>query len=83
MSSESMRMRRPFSGDTVADLHAQFAACDADGDGRIGYGEFEALLLSLGSGLSSVQRRGEFSLIDADNNGLIDLAEFRKWWRGG
>jgi calmodulin len=82
MNTETGLIRRPLTGDDIADMRTEFAACDVDGDGRVGYGEFETLLQTLGSGLTSAQRRGEFSRIDADGNGLIDLAEFRNWWRG-
>lgn len=82
MNSEPGKIPRPLTGDDVADLHAEFASCDADGDGRVTYGEFESLLQSVGSRLSAGQRSNEFSRIDTDSNGLIDLAEFRRWWQG-
>jgi Ca2+-binding EF-hand superfamily protein len=59
-----------------------WSVCDADGDGRMTHDEFESLLRSVGSQLSVVQRRSEFSRIDADADGLIDLSEFRLWWLG-
>jgi Ca2+-binding EF-hand superfamily protein len=82
MNREQVWIRRPLTSDDIADLRAEFATCDADGDGRINIGEFESLLQSLGSELSTIQRKGEFSRIDADGNGLIGLTEFRRWWQG-
>ena len=82
MDMDSGRIRRPRSGDDIGDLHAAFAACDADGDGRMTHDEFESLLQSVGSQLSAVQRGSEFSRIDANADGLIDLSEFRSWWQG-
>ena len=83
MKTDSGWIRRSLTGDDIADLREEFAACDADGDGRVGFGEFESLLQSVGSELSAGQRKTEFSRIDADGNGLIDLTEFRRWWQGG
>lgn len=82
MNSEPLWVQRPLTGDDIADLRAEFASCDTDGDGRVGYGEFESLLQSLGTRLSEVQRKGEFSRIDVDGDGQIDLTEFRRWWQG-
>jgi Ca2+-binding EF-hand superfamily protein len=73
---------RPLGSDEIADLYAEFEACDTDGDGRVGYAEFERLLQLAGSRLSPGQRRAEFARIDFDSNGLIDLAEFKQWWQG-
>ena len=82
VSMEPGRTYRPLSGDDIAQLHDEFQACDADGDGRVGLSEFESLLQSVGSQLSSEQRRSEFLRIDTDGNGLIDVAEFKRWWIG-
>lgn len=82
MGNESPQMRRPLSGDQIADLWAEFQACDLDGDGRVGYAEFDRLLQSVGSYLSAAQRSAEFARIDTDRNNLIDLAEFKRWWQG-
>jgi Ca2+-binding EF-hand superfamily protein len=82
MSSETGRLPRTLSVDDIAQLHADFAACDGDADGRVSFAEFESLLLAVGSQLSPGQRRTQFLRIDADGNGLIDVAEFRHWWQG-
>lgn len=82
MNNEPGRMQRPLSGDEIADLCAEFEACDADADGRVSSAEFESLLQLVGSQLSAEKRRSEFLRIDTDGNGLIDLAEFKRWWQG-
>ena len=82
MKSEAPHVQRPLSGDQIADLCAGFEACDTDADGRVGCAEFENLLQSAGSQLSAGKRRSEFARIDTDGNGLIDLAEFKRWWQG-
>jgi Ca2+-binding EF-hand superfamily protein len=82
IGSDSRGMRRPLSGDEVADLYLEFEVCDTDADGHVAFEEFDRLLTSVDSGLDDRQRRSEFSRIDADQNGLIDLAEFKRWWQG-
>lgn len=82
MNNEQHWIRRPLTGDDVADLREEFAACDADGDGCVNFGEFESLLQMLDSRLAADQRRIEFSRIDTDGSGRIDLAEFSRWWQG-
>jgi len=73
---------RPLNSDELADLDEQFDECDADGDQRIAFTEFEQLLENLGSELSSAQRRSHFDAIDANHDGAIDRREFMDWWRG-
>ena len=82
IGSDSRGMRRPLSGDEVADLYTEFEASDTNADGRVSFEEFDRLLTSVDSGLDDRQRRSEFSRIDADQNGLIDLPEFKRWWQG-
>jgi Ca2+-binding EF-hand superfamily protein len=82
MNGESARSHRPLTSDDIAELRLEFDACDKDADGRVAQGEFESLLESLGSRLSADQRRAEFSRLDTDGNGFINLAEFRRWWQG-
>jgi Ca2+-binding EF-hand superfamily protein len=74
---------RQLSGDDIADLCARFEACDTDSDGRVSCAEFEGLVQSIGSPLAAGQSRSEFLYIDTDGNGLIDLAEFKRWWQAG
>lgn len=72
---------RPLSSDEIADLHEEFAECDADGDRRIDFTEFSHLLEKLGSELPPHKRRSGFDAIDADRDGAIDRDEFIQWWR--
>jgi Ca2+-binding EF-hand superfamily protein len=82
VNSKSGRASRPMSGDDIADLCGEFASCDLDGDGLIGFSEFERVLQGVGSRLTDVQRRAEFLRIDTDENGRIDLTEFKRWYQG-
>jgi len=81
MSSPRDPQRRPLSGDELADLEEQFDECDADGDQRIVFAEFQELLENLGSELSSDQQRARFDAIDLDRDGAINRQEFIEWWR--
>jgi calcium-binding protein CML len=76
------RLQRPLGGDELDELCVEFSACDTDGDGRVTLSEFESLLQSVGSMVPKDKRGSEFQRIDADRNGLIDLAEFKQWWLG-
>jgi Ca2+-binding EF-hand superfamily protein len=82
MNGEPASSQRQLSSDDIVELRLEFDACDPDADGRVTFGEFDSLLESLGSRLSAEQRRAEFSRIDTDGNGLINLTEFRRWWQG-
>jgi Ca2+-binding EF-hand superfamily protein len=75
-------VRRPLSGDELADLTEQFDECDADGDGRIDFTEFSQLLEHLGSEVPPEKRRAGFDAIDLDKDGAINMSEFVEWWRG-
>lgn len=77
----SPKVRRPLSGDDLADLDEQFDECDADGDQRIDFTEFSQLLEKLGSQVAPAHRRGQFDAIDLDRDGAIDRREFMEWWR--
>jgi Ca2+-binding EF-hand superfamily protein len=74
-------LRRPLTGDELADLDEQFDECDADGDQRIDFTEFVELLEKLGSELPMTQRRDRFAAIDTDSDGAINRSEFMDWWR--
>jgi Ca2+-binding EF-hand superfamily protein len=74
--------RRPVTSAEILDVDDQFDACDADGDGRIDFPEFSALLDRLGSELETVNRRRHFVAIDTDGDGCIGRAEFRAWLEG-
>lgn len=78
----STGVRRPLSGDEVADMDEAFGKCDLDGDRRIDCEEFARLLVMLGSSSTPAQYRLRFNSIDVNRDGVIDKAEFLNWWRG-
>ncbi|HEU4531264.1 MAG TPA: EF-hand domain-containing protein [Steroidobacteraceae bacterium] len=82
IASTLRRQSREFSSDELADAAEQFDACDADRDGRIGFGEYSQLVDTLGLEASPAQRRKQFDAIDTDRNGAIDRGEFIDWLRG-
>ena len=63
----------------IEELGEDFAAVDADKDGRIDYAEFTILMEELGADMSSDVLRIGFAEIDADRDGRISLAEFIAW----
>ena len=81
IASTPRRRTRQFSSDELADAAEQFDACDADRDGRIGFGEYSQLVDTLGLDASPGQRRKRFDAIDTDRNGAIDRSEFIDWLR--
>ncbi len=54
---------------------------DSDGDGRIDFGEFGALLEALGGQLGGEELRIGFAEVDEDGDGSIDFEEFVDWWQ--
>ncbi|PZN35346.1 MAG: histidine kinase [Proteobacteria bacterium] len=70
-----------FSAD-VEELAEEFRLADRNGDGRINWPEFRALLDGLEAGMSERDMRIGFGEVDTDNDGLIDVEEFIAWWRG-
>lgn len=57
-----------------------FAHFDGDKNGRIDRGEFKLLIDALGAGASDEELDIGFDIIDTDNTGTIDFAEFSAWW---
>jgi Ca2+-binding EF-hand superfamily protein len=61
-------------------LRRAFEEHDRDGDGRIAYAEFQALLRTLDQDLSDDECLLAFELVDADGSGTISFDEFKAWW---
>ncbi len=70
------------SPERLEELHEDFAAVDADQDGRIDYAEFGTLMENLNAGMKGPALRIGFGEIDTDHDGRISLAEFVAWRSG-
>lgn len=68
--------------DSMQRLRQTFAACDSNGDGRIGSDEFRALLQALDQELSADECLLAFQATDADGDAAISFEEFLGWWNG-
>jgi calcium-binding protein CML len=64
----------------TAELRIAFARFDADGDGRINFGEFADLMGELGDELSHPEKLLAFEATDANGDGWIAYEEFVAWW---
>ncbi len=62
------------------ELREDFEFNDANGDGRIQYLEFVALLGDLDADMSQEVARIGFEEIDTDDDGAIGFDEFVAWW---
>lgn len=71
--------RRPVAPVEMTDVDDQFDECDVDGDERIDFTEFSALLDRLGSEVPVRMRRRRFNDIDVNRDGRIDRREFFEW----
>jgi Ca2+-binding EF-hand superfamily protein len=63
------------------DLRHECQRADRDGDGRLNFIEFLALLDSLQTSISAPQRLVSFRTIDTNRDGHITATEFIAWWR--
>lgn len=75
-------LRRPLSGDDLADLEELFDEADEDGDQKIQFAEFSQLLDSLGADMEYEEMRSGFRKIDANRDGAIEFQDFVEWVRG-
>ena len=64
----------------IEELREGFDECDTNGDGKIQYAEFAALLDNLGSEIDAEECRIGFGEIDTDHDGVISFDEFVAWW---
>jgi len=65
----------------LAEIDALFARADADHDGQINFGEFQALVRELDQEeVPADTLRIGFEATDLDGNGRINIDEFRAWW---
>jgi Ca2+-binding EF-hand superfamily protein len=65
--------------ETLDELQEIFKRIDDNGDGRVSFDEFRALLLEMGDQRTGDALRVSFERIDADRNGRIDFEELRAW----
>lgn len=69
------------SGARLAEIDALFAKADADDDGQIDFKEFKSLVRDLdGDDIPDEELRIGFDVTDTDQNGRINIDEFRAWW---
>jgi len=62
------------------ELREDFDFNDANGDGRIQFQEFVALLDGLEADVSEDEAMVGFDEIDSDDDGAIGFEEFVAWW---
>lgn len=61
-------------------LQSYFNQADADGSGEIDVDELVSLMRKIGRPVRGVEAKIAFSLMDEDNSGSIDFAEFKSWF---
>ena len=65
---------------TLEEMRTHFAHIDTDGNGKIDFNEFVALLKTVGFTRQEDIVKLAFDAIDADSSGFIDFDEFGVWW---
>ena len=70
------RMRRDFQ--SMGDVEAKFKSWDIDGDGAISFAELQSAVAKSGQQLTEEEMNAIFVMGDADQDGAIDLEEFKK-----
>ena len=68
------------SQEQLDELREDFDFTDANGDGRIQFQEFVALLDGLEADVSEDEALVGFDEIDTDDDGAIGFEEFVAWW---
>jgi Ca2+-binding EF-hand superfamily protein len=66
----------------LEELRDTFQEYDEDGDGRISFAEFAAMLEELDDELSRDEQLLAFEATDSDGDGAIGFDEFVAWWTG-
>jgi Ca2+-binding EF-hand superfamily protein len=66
--------------DELAEIDELFAHADKDHDGQINFTEFKSLIHELDGQMSDAELRVGFTETDANQNGRINIDEFRAWW---
>jgi Ca2+-binding EF-hand superfamily protein len=64
----------------IEELREGFSYNDSNGDGRIDFSEFVAMLKDLEANVAPDEARIGFDLIDTDNDRSIEFDEFMEWW---
>lgn len=64
----------------LGELLEIFGHYDADNNGRIDRAEFKRLMAALDAADSEAELDLGFDIIDANDTGTIDFAEFAEWW---
>lgn len=65
----------------AADIAAEFAVVDEDDSGRLDLREFSRLCARMGRELSEEEASVAMSVLDTNNDNLIDFEEFTAWWQ--
>jgi calmodulin len=64
----------------IEELREGFSYNDSNGDGKIDFSEFVAMLKDLEAGVALDEARIGFDVIDTDNDHSIEFDEFMEWW---
>ena len=73
--------KEPLSEQQTAAIKKEFDFFDRDGNGQIDISEFIELLTVLAPKTKASHVGDGFKLIDKNNDGFIDFAEFTVWWQ--
>ncbi|MEM7277456.1 MAG: EF-hand domain-containing protein [Pseudomonadota bacterium] len=69
------------SEEALASARKQFQFFDEDNNGYISFDEFEELLNTITSNVSTSQAAEGFSMVDTDSDGRVSFDEFITWWQ--